>query len=565
MAFLDENGVYKLWNRFLSKLNKVVSSKVDKVNGKGLSTNDYTDDEQERLRQLSNCCNVVYGICNSEGTSISKIVELENSDYTLKPGDIIMVYFKYENTSKGNPYLVVAGKVINILYSGGMINDKSEAVYGGSRYTAYLYRDGYANYLFSSSRFDSNKQNGFVYVSTSSNDITINNAKLTNGGIIAIRFDKAPNSHLLNIDGTSVYMRHRNANIASDIINDGDTVTFMYANNSLNLIAIDRDNDTVVHPDLSQNDPEAADYVKGRTHWVENTTVYEPLNITWDGNTEGLVSPGGNWYKISDLVLTDEQIQSTTITVSTGESFSTSEEFVKISDEIAMVLKGVVVFVNADNAECNDIIFPESGIYAMTNNGVYIASITSTEPITVPPVYHTLPEEFLPFNSKAMRVVVTETSDGDTSIFSADKTYAEISEHILAGGMVYCIHNGDVYTLYFSSALWAVSTYATMPNRHCFVQLRYDTGKIQTIELDEHGGVYFDIIGYANSDYVVRTPSTASVGQTIVVKAVNDTGRPTEWEAVDPWIIASSTDGSTKKFKIAVDDNGTLTATEVTA
>ena len=31
------------------------------------------------------------------------------------------------------------------------------------------------------------------------------------------------------------------------------------------------------------------------------------------------------------------------------------------------------------------------------------------------------------------------------------------------------------------------------------------------------------------------------------------------------YIIASSTSGSTKKFKITVDDSGTLTATEVTA
>ena len=38
--------------------------------------------------------------------------------------------------------------------------------------------------------------------------------------------------------------------------------------------------------------------------------------------------------------------------------------------------------------------------------------------------------------------------------------------------------------------------------------------------------------GTVSGDYI-PVPSTAEVGQTIVVKAVDDTGKPTEWEAVD--------------------------------
>ena len=45
MAFLDENGVSRLWTRVLSKLG----NKVDKVDGKGLSTNDYTTEEKNKL------------------------------------------------------------------------------------------------------------------------------------------------------------------------------------------------------------------------------------------------------------------------------------------------------------------------------------------------------------------------------------------------------------------------------------------------------------------------------------------------------------------------------------
>lgn len=56
---------------------------------------------------------------------------------------------------------------------------------------------------------------------------------------------------------------------------------------------------------------------------------------------------------------------------------------------------------------------------------------------------------------------------------------------------------------------------------------------------------------------------SAQVGQAVVVKAVDENGRPTEWETVDPWVITSSTEGSTKQFRLTIDDEGVLTATEI--
>lgn len=70
--------------------------------------------------------------------------------------------------------------------------------------------------------------------------------------------------------------------------------------------------------------------------------------------------------------------------------------------------------------------------------------------------------------------------------------------------------------------------------------------------------------GYTKSSDVIPIPSTAQIGQTIVVKSVDDMGKPTEWEAIDPWIITSSTEGSTKKFKLTIDDDGVLSAEELT-
>lgn len=49
MAFLDKTGVERLWAHIISKLGE----KVDMVEGKGLSTNDYTDEEKEKLANLT--------------------------------------------------------------------------------------------------------------------------------------------------------------------------------------------------------------------------------------------------------------------------------------------------------------------------------------------------------------------------------------------------------------------------------------------------------------------------------------------------------------------------------
>ena len=48
MAFLDNNGVRRFWAHIVSQLNH----KVEKVDGKGLSTNDFTNEDKEKLANL---------------------------------------------------------------------------------------------------------------------------------------------------------------------------------------------------------------------------------------------------------------------------------------------------------------------------------------------------------------------------------------------------------------------------------------------------------------------------------------------------------------------------------
>lgn len=50
---LDENGLAHLWQRIKLLVTNKISNKVDKVDGKGLSTNDYTNAEKTKLAGIA--------------------------------------------------------------------------------------------------------------------------------------------------------------------------------------------------------------------------------------------------------------------------------------------------------------------------------------------------------------------------------------------------------------------------------------------------------------------------------------------------------------------------------
>ena len=78
-------------------------------------------------------------------------------------------------------------------------------------------------------------------------------------------------------------------------------------------------------------------------------------------------------------------------------------------------------------------------------------------------------------------------------------------------------------------------------------------------------GVYFTasdfyLTGIANAES--DTPEITWDGNVELIKTIDPKYIPSELNEI---ILPSSTSGSSKKFKITVDDNGTITATEVTS
>lgn len=143
-----------------------------------------------------------------------------------------------------------------------------------------------------------------------------------------------------------------------------------------------------------------AGHVKNRTHYETVETVSEPLNITWDGNTEGLVCVADMLYKVSDAVLTDEQIKSATVGVSDGTTLTISalwDEAVMITDELVAPCE-YVLFVRKEGAYLNGMTFSDVGIYFVNVPDVlYASSLTTTEPVEqTKTVVHKLDKKYLP-------------------------------------------------------------------------------------------------------------------------------------------------------------------------
>ena len=54
MNYLDKNGLLYVWQKIKTYVENLLKGKVDTIDGKGLSTNDYTTEEKNKLAGLNN-------------------------------------------------------------------------------------------------------------------------------------------------------------------------------------------------------------------------------------------------------------------------------------------------------------------------------------------------------------------------------------------------------------------------------------------------------------------------------------------------------------------------------
>lgn len=171
-------------------------------------------------------------------------------------------------------------------------------------------------------------------------------------------------------------------------------------------------------PDWNQNDSTAPDYIKNRPFY-ESTSLSDTL--TWDGNTDGLVSVGGGYvtgYKICDGDIRYDDIvnnvPSINFVIGTAESDEINGTYLPdaYSDVLGELSEGItllmfaggiqVVFATADGAGLESEGFPESGVYILSASALTITNFVLTlegyEGFAVTETTK-IPEKFLPIST----------------------------------------------------------------------------------------------------------------------------------------------------------------------
>ena len=117
--------------------------------------------------------------------------------------------------------------------------------------------------------------------------------------------------------------------------------------------------------DYNQNDPDVVDYIKNRPGGYDK--FVEPVNITWDGNTEGKTSvtldANTAFYHISSDTPIAEQLIGGSITLVTGDKIALTDESVIVEDDSISATE--VCMIVLKEGTYSGIEFPLTGTYFM--------------------------------------------------------------------------------------------------------------------------------------------------------------------------------------------------------
>lgn len=123
---------------------------------------------------------------------------------------------------------------------------------------------------------------------------------------------------------------------------------------------------------------------------------------------------------------------------------------------------------------------------------------------------------------KTMVVTLTHSN----GVYTADTTYDEISEAYEAGQEVRCNYQDMLLPLVQYSSFFVIFACVYGTKLYSVLIKATDNSVTMTVT-DASASGSMDLSGY------IPAPETAAVGQTVVVKAVDETGKPTQWEATD--------------------------------
>ena len=308
-----------------------------------------------------------------------------------------------------------------------------------------------------------------------------------------------------------------------------------------------------VQADLSQNDPTQADYVKNRTHWVEREKVEMPVEGTLDDEDGDGVS--------------ESFIISAPIGLVAGETYTvkwggTDYEVVAqkvIDDGIEIILMGNG---GAMGGEDDGIPFVVVALPAGAGASLgFYGQIMCVD--------GTIAEDFAIYhNSEIVHKIDNKFIDAewmavtgkDVTIMPTDVCYFD--EGILYNPPIANLIPGETYRVFWVNQYYECVA-VEITGGDAFVGVFIGNGGI--IGVTEDNGLPFIIAVHQMGISMIRSAVNIPSAAVEVVKVGSCELMPEKFlpKSVDGVVIRSSTEGSTKKFKLTIDDSGTITATEV--
>lgn len=292
---------------------------------------------------------------------------------------------------------------------------------------------------------------------------------------------------------------------------------------------------------------------EGNAKWEDRLAYRTGESITWDGDTTGLVQASGTpFFKVSDKVFTASEL------VGAEASFyenGVTGRIVMAEDDIVEGDKFIKIGTFAVSVSELFDPFESIGTYfSKYDEASYVSGLRVGDAV-VP-----MDMSFLPLNELESRFsfaitldYVGKDSDGNfvyTSGITWDEFFSVYENN--PGAHIIAIVPGRPWgvgdKIYRLSDVWDNSAYFNA----------FDGNML-----------FFGQYAESGKEFVLKKSSnavpTAEAGDSNKYKIIQNID--SKWIDVFPdrIIMTSSTEGSTKKFKITVDDSGAITATEVTA
>lgn len=206
--------------------------------------------------------------------------------------------------------------------------------------------------------------------------------------------------------------------------------------------------------------------------------------LTWDGNTDGLVCVYDQFYKVSDIILTTDDVANGIYTAdSQGGEETVDFSNIAILDD-GMVL-GAAIATFKDNAEIDGINFPEAGIYLMSAGPeFYVSSLTipGYTGFTKEVIKQEVLPEALQFGKTKIATLIEKQSLVFEEVDGMAKTVVIVDHALTEGEYVDVVWDGVKYTCYVAimdslPCGGNLSVFGTLP----------DTGEPFAFALDGNG------------------------------------------------------------------------------